>query len=226
MAEFEEIKDLDELMDGIYEKKEKEEHMDEASEPVPESYKTEPEQPRSAILKRRARAHIYRRAFSETQLLDLLTLEFNQGESYHIMTGGDIDSLSFLKVILRHQDLEYCLFSTWCIAMEDILQLEEWLEEGRIKKMDAYLGDLYLYSYRFEHRKLLPIIKKHGGKVVIFRNHSKVIAGHGPKFHFAIESSANINTNKRAENACITIDKGVYEFYKKHFDDIIDLSKE
>ncbi len=225
MADFEEMTDLEDLLEGIYEKKDKTENIDEASEPVPEAYKTEPEQPRSAAIKRRSKAHHYRRAFSETQLLDLLGLEFEDGATYHVMTGGDVDSLSFLKVILRHQDLDYCLFSTWCIAMDDILQLEEWLEEGRIKKMDAYLGDLYLYSYRFEHRKLLPIIKRHGGKVVIFRNHSKVIAGHGPKFHFTIESSANINTNKRAENASITIDREVYGFYKKHFDSIIDLSK-
>jgi len=35
--------------------------------------------------------------------------------------------------------------------------------------------------------------------------HAKIFAGHGPKFYFGIQTSANINTNPRTENGCITI---------------------
>ncbi len=58
------------------------------------------------------------------------------------------------------------------------------------------------------------------GRIVHFKNHSKIFAGYGDKFYFGIQSSANINTNPRTENACITIDKGIYEFYKDYYDNI------
>ena len=195
-------------------------------DPVDQENKLEkPRQKRSTCLKRKDKA-IYRRAFSETQLLDLVGFDFNDGESYHIITGGDIDSLSFLKVVLRQQDLDYCLFSTWCMASEDIYQMRDWLEAGKIKRLDAYVGEIFPNSYNLEWRLLVPIIKKHGGRVAVFRNHAKIYAGYGPKFAFGIQSSANINTNPRTENGCITIGRDIYEFYREYFDGIISFVKD
>lgn len=165
--------------------------------------------------------NIYRRAFSETQLLDVLGDKFKDGFSYHCITAGDVDSLSFLKCILRQQDLDYCLFSTWCMAADDILQIDEWLTLGRIKKMDAYLGEIFPGTYKFEYKKLKEVFEKHNcGRIAIFKNHSKIYAGYGNKFHFAVESSANINTNPRTENGCITIGEDIYKFYREYFDGI------
>lgn len=168
---------------------------------------------------------IYRRAFSETQLLDAVGIEFKDGESYHCITGGDVDSLSFLKVVLRQQDLDYCLFSTWCMAADDIMQMEEWLKSGKIKKIDAYVGEIFPGSYTYEYSKLKEVIPAYGGKIVVFKNHSKIYAGYGKKFHFGIETSANINTNPRTENGCITIGKGIFEFYFNYFDGIKSFEK-
>ena len=185
--------------------------------------KIKPKQQRSKSIKRRDK-NIYRRAFSETQLLDILS-DFNDGESYHIITGGDVDALSYLKVVLRQQDLEYCLFSTWCMASEDIYQIEEWLQSKKIKKMDAYVGEIFPGTYKLEYQKLKPIIEKYGGRVAVFRNHAKIFAGYGDKFYFGIETSPNINTNPRTENGCITISKDIYNFYKEYFDGIISFQK-
>ena len=179
----------------------------------------EQRQKRSTCLKRQDTS-IYRRAFSETQLLDILDSEFKDGESYHVITGGDVDALSYLKVILRQQDLAYCLFSTWCMASEDIYQIGDWLEAGKINLMDAYIGEIFPGSYRLEYQLLKPIIEKHGGRVCVFRNHAKIFAGFGNKFAFGIETSANINTNPRTEQGCITIGRGIYEFYRSYFDGI------
>ena len=184
-----------------------------------ESEAVKPASRRSTMIARRA-LHLYRRAFSETQLLDLHNEPFQEGYSYHFITAGDIDSLSYLKLILRQQDLDYCLFSTWCMAQEDIFQIRDWLEAGRIKQMDAYVGEIFPGSYKQEYKLLKPIIEAHGGRIAVFRNHAKVYAGYGNKFAFGIETSANINTNPRTENGCITIDKKLYEFYRTYFDGI------
>lgn len=175
--------------------------------------------PRSTCIKRNTKS-IYRRAFSETQLLDIMPLDMKDGESYHCITGGDVDSLSFLKIVLRQQSLDYLLFSTWCMASEDIHQFEDWIESGKIKKIDAYVGEIFPGNYKQEYKLLKALIEGHGGRVAVFRNHSKIYAGIGDKFAFAIESSANINTNPRTENGRITIDQGLFEFYKAYFDGI------
>jgi len=164
--------------------------------------------------------YLYRRAFSEISLLDL-NLELKNGYSYNFLTGGDVDSLSFLKIILRAQNLDYCLFSTWCMAAEDILQIDEWIEKGKIKKLDAYVGEIFPNSYKVEYSMLKNLFKKHNcGRIGVFKNHSKIYSGYGDKFYFGIQTSANINTNPRTENSCITIDKGIYEFYRQYFDNI------
>jgi len=175
---------------------------------------------RSQLLARKS-LHMYRRAFSETQLLDLLTpMELKKGMAYHFITGGDIDSLSYLKLILRAQDLDYCLFSTWCMAQEDIFQFRDWIEAGKIKKLDAYVGEIFPGSYRMEYSLLKKVITPDIGRIAVFRNHSKIFAGTGSSFSFGIETSANVNTNPRTENACITIDDDIFEFYKSYFDGI------
>lgn len=169
---------------------------------------------------------MYRRAYSEVELLDMMGHDFRDGESYHVISGGDIDSLSFLKVILRQQDLEYCLLSTWCMALADVDEIASWIREGKIKSMDCYVGEIFPGSYYAEYAKLKEVIHAIGGRVAVFRNHSKVYAGYGKKFAFAIESSANVNTNPRAENTCITIGKEIYAFYREYYDGIVSFMKE
>ena len=105
--------------------------------------------------------YLYRRAFSETSLLDACEkFEFREGHAYHFITGGDVDSLSYLKAILRQQPLSYCLFSTWCMAAEDILQFEEWLRAGRIKHIDGYVCEIFPNSYRVEYQLLKDVFAR------------------------------------------------------------------
>ena len=189
---------------------------------------TEPEHKakrRSTVLINRERNIIYRRAYSETQLLDLIPEGLQKGYIYNFITAGDVDALSFLKIVLRQQNLDYMLFSTWCMAADDILQIEEWLESGIIKTCDAYVGEIFPGTYKFEYQKLKNVIPKYGGRIAIFKNHSKIFAGIGKEFSFGIQTSANINTNPRAENACITLTDEIYHFYKDYFDKIVSFEK-
>lgn len=161
-----------------------------------------------------------RRAWGEKKLFEILGPQFEPGATYHVLSGGDIDSLSYLMHIINQQDLDYCLFSTWCMAMPDVLQFGKWLEEGKIKRLDAYVGEIFINSYPACWGKLSEILKHNGGRLCVFRNHAKIFAGTGPLFDFSIESSANINTNPRTENATISISAEMFRFYKDFFDGI------
>lgn len=175
---------------------------------------------RTVALKQRETKTIYRRAFSETQLMDAVGQDFQNGDIYNVITSGDVDGMSYLKLMVRQQVIDYVLISTWVMANDDILQLEEWLISGKIKKCDVYVGEVFKKSYAFEYADLKRIITHEIGRVVNFRNHSKIFAGYGEKFHFGIQTSANINTNPRTEQGCIQINREIFEFYKEYFDGI------
>lgn len=165
----------------------------------------------------------YRRAFSEVALIDCLGVkDFEEGYSYNFITGGDVDSLSYLKLMIRHQPrLHHLICSTWCMSAEDIFQLRKWVEDAVIEKLDLYVGEIFPTSYKIEWGMLQKMFNElECGRLCVFRNHSKILAGVGEKYAFGIQTSANINTNPRTEQGNITIDRGLYEFYKNYFDGI------
>ena len=167
----------------------------------------------------------FRRFTSERNLQDAIDWDFEPGNAYHVVSGGDIDSMTFLAHILRQQPLTYLLMSTWCMALQDIEELDRYFERGRIFRMDSYVGEIFKGSYFNEYSRLCDLHNRRGGRVAIFRNHSKVFCGFGSKFDFAIESSANVNTNPRTENTVITVNSGLARFYKDFFDGIISYDR-
>lgn len=172
----------------------------------------------------------YRRAFSEVKMLEAMEyVKLEKGTVYNFITAGDVDSLSYLKIVLNQHDLDYMLLSTWCMAAEDILQIQQWYEAGKIKKFDMYLGEIFPNSYKIEWGMVKRFYEKNPdvGRAAVFRNHSKIYAGYNiaDDFYFGIQTSANINTNPRTENGCITVDKGLFDFYKAYFDGIQSFEK-
>lgn len=172
----------------------------------------------------------YRRAFSEVKMLEAMHyVQMQPGVTYNFLTAGDVDSLSYLKVVLNQHDLDYMLLSTWCMAAEDILQIQQWWEAGKIKKFDMYLGEIFPGSYKIEWQMVKKFYTEHPevGRAAVFKNHSKIYAGcnEADGFYFGIQTSANINTNPRTEQGSITIDKGLFDFYKEYFDGINSFEK-
>ncbi len=161
-----------------------------------------------------------RRYFSEKALLDVADWHYKRGDCYCFITGGDIDSLTFLKHVIRQQPLRYCLVSTWCFGVEDAREIGEWVEKKLIERIDFYVGEIAKASYAECTRDLADISGRTGGRCGVFRNHSKVILCYGERFDCAILSSANINTNPRTENTVVICNTSVADFYKAYFDDI------
>ena len=178
---------------------------------------------RTVALKELSLNYQYRRAFSELQLLDSLNLEdLKDGHCYNFITGGDVDAMSYLRLILRHKKrLDHVLASTWCMNGEDIMQFRQWVENGIIGSLDIYVGEIFPSQYRIEWNMLNELYNDlQCGRLAYFKNHSKIFAGCSGDFYFGVQSSANINTNPRTENGCIIIDKGIYDFYKEYFNGI------
>jgi hypothetical protein len=111
------------------------------------------------------------------------------------------------------------------MALTDVSELEHFLRSKRIERLDCYVGEIFKGSYSREWDSLCELMREYGGRAAIFRNHSKIFAGFGSSFDFAVESSANINTNPRTENTTITLDTDLALFYKNFFDGIVSFER-
>lgn len=169
----------------------------------------------------RTRARIEtRRAKSEEVIAEILPADIPDGEAWHVLSSGDVDSLTYLAHLLKTHPMDYVALSTWCMAMEDVKRLSAWLAAGQIRTLDAYVGEIFPNQYADEHAALCEAVKNHGGRVCVFRNHSKIYLCRSADRHWVIESSANINTNPRAENTVITADAGLYSHHLEYFNGV------
>lgn len=188
-----------------------------------------PEKRKRQILESRAvktrNRHETRRAKSEAVLAEIMPAPLDLGVTYHVISGGDVDSLSFLSRVLAEAPMDYVLLSTWCMALPDVEQIDKWLESGRIGRMDGYGGEIFPNQYPVVHSRFCDVLRAHGGRMAIFRNHAKVYAGTGA-FDFAIESSANVNTNPRTENTVVSFVRDIFEFYKGFYDGIKSFNRD
>ena len=162
--------------------------------------------------------HQMRRILSEAAIEKELPWHFEDGVSYHVLSWGDIDELTYLRLIIKQQHIKYGLVSTWQFAPTDIEEIGLWLDKGYIDRLDFYFGEIVPKTRPDAFKKLCEIGQKHNCKVVVLRNHSKIIAAFGELFDIVVESSANINTNPRIEQAVITRNSELAYFYKNIFD--------
>jgi hypothetical protein len=180
-----------------------------------------PEQGGIKVSHRMGSRQLWRKAASEKALEEAINWHFQEGDSFHCFSFGDVDSFSFFKMVLRQQPIRYAAISTWCMAGEDVMDLRKWHEREMVGRVDFFMGEIFRGSYPDVYAATKEFIEECGGRLVIFRNHSKVMAIEGERFDCLIESSANINTNPRSENTVVTVDRELVSHYIRLFSEII-----
>lgn len=188
--------------------------------PAPEKNDDAADQQRTVSVLKTMSVQSRMRLLSEKTLTDSLDWHLEDGCAYHIISAGDVDSLTYLRHVARDQHLRYVILSTWCMALCDAQEMHEWIDRGLVDRFDFYVGEIFKGGYRGCRDELDKIAAAGVGRVARFRNHSKVMAFFGDRYSGAIESSANVDTNPRTEQTCITCDRELAEFYKDYFDGI------
>lgn len=184
------------------------------------------ERKRGVVSHRGGKRHLTRKAASEATLESALDWHFKEGDCYHCFSFGDVDSMTYFKHVLRQQRVEYLALSTWCMAGEDVNDLREWHRRGLVGRVDLFVGEIFQGSYPEVYALAKELIAECGGRLVIFRNHAKVMAIKGERFDCLIESSANVNTNPRSENTVLTVDRALVDDYVKLFSEIVPFNKD
>jgi hypothetical protein len=175
-----------------------------------------------------AQRHELRRANAERQLAEILPARLVDGESWHVISRGDIDALSYLRHLLAGAGyFDHVALSTWCIAKPDLDELCAWLDDGRIDQLDLYAGEIFPSQYGDEYEQALRMVTTFGVRLVIARNHSKVTLARNAKdaYHLCIESSANVNTNPRIEHSAVHCSAPLYHFYREFFDGLRSIDR-
>ena len=173
----------------------------------------EGEKPSIKVSHRYGHRHLSRKAKSEEALSKALDWYFKPGDCYHCFSFGDVDALTYLKHVLRQERVLYLALSTWCMAGEDVDDLREWHRRGMLGRVDFYMGEIFPGSYPEVYDAVVDFVAECGGRLTVFRNHSKIMAVVGERFDVLIESSANVNTNPRSENTVLTVDSDLVAHY-------------
>jgi len=167
-------------------------------------------------------------ANAEATLAEILPARFTDGESWHVASRGDIDSLSYLRHILAGTThLDHVLMSTWCIAKNDLTEIAGWLDAGRIEQFDLYAGEIFPGSYGDEYEQMLGMCEAYGARLIVAKNHSKITlaSNAAESYYLTVESSANVNTNPRIEQSTIHASADLHAFYLEFFSGIKSIDK-
>lgn len=164
-----------------------------------------------------------RRVESDEKLSDLVPAQIAPGDSWHILSSGDIDVLSLLRHLLAGADhFDFVLMTTWRINRDDLEQIDAWLDAGRIEEWHLVIDQRFsrLAPDEFEMSKRMA--GDYGGSVTTCLNHSKVMlcANASAGTWLVVESSANVNTNRRLEQSVIHNSQPLFDFYREAFDGI------
>lgn len=146
------------------------------------------------------------------------------GYSYHVISKGDVDALSYLTMLIEnHGPFDDFYGSTWTMSRQDCELLDKYLESGLIKKISFFTGEYFAKRETSVYATLLKVIEKHQGRMRMFKNHCKLllVENQANQFWAVAEGSANFTTNPRAEQTTITASRELYDFYKGWFEELL-----
>lgn len=161
-----------------------------------------------------------RRVNNDEQIAKLLPAKIDQGDSWHILSTGDLDVLSFTRHLLAgYGHFDSCVMSTWRINTADIEEIARWIDAGKIGEWHLIIDQRFQRLAPDSYAAMLDLNRIYGDSVSVSMalNHSKLTLleniEQGEKL--VIESSANVNTNRRLENTAIHACAVLHDFYSK-----------
>jgi hypothetical protein len=150
--------------------------------------------------------------------------ELKAGHSYHFISAGDIDAVSYLTMLIEKcGPFDEFYGSTWTMSRQDCELLDRYLSDKLIKSITFFTGEYFAKRETSVYASLLQVINRHGGRIKMFKNHCKILAVHNQAAEFwaVAEGSANFTTNPRSEQTTITLSRELFEFYKYWFEDLL-----
>lgn len=141
---------------------------------------------------------IHRAFAGETAKAVLDSAGFGKRREVFGFNGGQFSSIDLLDAVLNYTGPARCIVATWTAAKADMGRAKEFLESGRILDV-KWLVDI---SFQNRQSELCDLLREKFGDDAIraLRSHAKFMTVSSDDWSVVIQTSMNLNQNKRLES--------------------------
>lgn len=160
----------------------------------------------------------------EKELDKLLDGKIQKDTTTHIISNGNVDVFTFIPYLIKQfGQMDKFYISTWIISLSIMKQIDKLLISGDLKSINLITDLMFKNRKTDMYAAVLGVVKKHGGKIKIIRNHAKITLLQNKSHSFIITSSANYTRNPRSEQFTLSESKELFDFYENWFKEVMDI---
>lgn len=153
------------------------------------------------------------------ELIDRLPVP---GEDFHIIGGGNIDAFHIIPCTLCYtRAIEEMYIATWSMTRGNMKDLLKLFDNGKIRKLNIVISIFFQGRYKGDCAFLKSEMKKRNQKIVICKNHAKIILMDSGDEGLVFQGSANFTANPRIEQMVFSNSRELYGFYRETMDSIL-----
>ena len=149
---------------------------------------------------------------------------FGRNRRCYVITNGQFSFIDWLDELinLAGADCEVVI-GTWTAAVADMRKVEVWLDSNRIKHCRWVIDP----SFETRHPKIYKKLTDTFGHDAIraWNTHAKFALVEGDGWKIIINTSANLNSNKRCEYFSAEDNPTLYDLFLQMVTDIFELQK-
>ena len=182
----------------------------------PEQAVEEKSMPEGRRLLRKKIKREFKRAGNLKAVAEILDYLPDPGSSIHVIGNGRYDFFDWvphLTGLIGEPCQGY--FSTWTMNRDNVLELLDLYDKGRLSSITMMTGIYFKRRESSNYATLLEGIQARGQRYMAFWNHTKIILLEGGGYSLAVEGSANMTSNPRLEQYCISNDRALFEFHRE-----------
>lgn len=140
-----------------------------------------------------------------------------KGMSQYILSNGSFSLIDLIDYLLEFTGPATIYISTWVASQASIQHILDFLENQRCNKLYFLIDPMFKSKQPELHKYLYDTFPGH---ITEHANHAKFTCIFNDDWNITIETSANLNKNKRLENFRVTEDQGFTDFMKGVFETI------
>lgn len=153
------------------------------------------------------------------ELIDRLP---EHNEDFHIIGGGNIDAFHIIPCTLYYAPAIECMYiATWSMNRENMQDLLNLFDEGKIKELNIIISIFFQGRYKADCAFLKSEMKKRNQKIVICKNHAKIILMTVDGKYLTFQGSANFTANPRVEQMVFSCGNELFNFHKEWMDSLL-----
>lgn len=153
------------------------------------------------------------------ELIDRLPEE---NEDFHIIGGGNIDAFYIIPCTLYYAvKIESMYIATWSMTRDNIKELLKLFDNGKIKELNIIISIFFQGRYKADCAFLKSEMKKRNQKIVICKNHAKIILMSTGDNYLTFQGSANFTANPRVEQMVFSCGNELFDFHKEWMDSLL-----